>query len=419
MTNDTVLQSLTNNNSGFGNNNIFDAFSCLEPQPEKSNFFRFITNGILLNIIGVFGIFGNMISMIILSRPQMRSSINYLLIGLARIDTVLIITSMLLFGFPGITPYSGALFSYYYKVYPHIAVVVYPLATVAQTASVYLTITVSLERYVAVCHPLRARSLCTYGRARIYVIVIVVFSTLYNIPRLWEGKIQAEWSPRHNTTIYCPTPSKFREDEYYRTVYIHWLYLICMYLVPFLSLAILNAAIYRQVLKANRERQRLSRLQQREIGLATMLMCVVAVFFVCNLLAMVINIVETFEIPTEDVFDLNMMINLSNLLVTINSSVNFVIYVIFGEKFQRLFLFLFCHNSLFFPGRDSPDGTHEDSFVSNGERSFRLHRQSTSISRNGGSRNSRMNGTTDSRKFTKTPSPDGVLRKIYINGENT
>ncbi|KAF7275901.1 hypothetical protein GWI33_011159 [Rhynchophorus ferrugineus] len=103
-----------------------------------------------------------------------------------------------------------------------------------------------------------------------------------------------------------------------------------------------------------------------------MLMCVVAVFFVCNLLPMVINIVETFKIPTEDVFDLNMMINLSNLLVTINSSVNFVIYVIFGEKFQRLFLILFCHNSLFFPGRESPDAvTHEDSFVSNGDRSFR------------------------------------------------
>lgn len=124
---------------------------------------------------------------------------------------------------------------------------VYPLATVMQTASVYLTMTVSLERYVAVCHPLRARSLCTYGRARIYVIVIVLFSTLYNIPRLWEGKIKTEWSEEYNTTVYCPVQSDFRDNEYYQTVYIHWLYLICMYLVPFLSLAILNAAIYRQV----------------------------------------------------------------------------------------------------------------------------------------------------------------------------
>lgn len=71
------------------------------------------------------------------------------------------------------------------------------------------------------------------------------------------------------------------------------------------------------------------------------------------------------------------VINTSNLLVTINSSVNFIIYVIFGEKFKRLFLLLFCSGSaLFGTGRDSPDGaTRDDSFVSNGDRqSLRLYR---------------------------------------------
>ena len=33
----------------------------------------------------------------------------------------------------------------------------------------------------------------------------------------------------------------------------------------------------------------------------------------------------------------------SNLLVTLNSSVNFIIYIIYGEKFQRIFLQMFCH----------------------------------------------------------------------------
>ena len=56
--------------------------------------FEFITNGVLLNVVGLFGLFGNIISMIILSRPQMKSSINYLLIGLARCDTILIITAV-------------------------------------------------------------------------------------------------------------------------------------------------------------------------------------------------------------------------------------------------------------------------------------------------------------------------------------
>lgn len=200
----------------------------------------------LLNGIGVLGILGNVISMIILSRPQMKSSINYLLIGLARIDTILIISSILLFGLPGIYPYTGTLFTYFYVVYPHIVPVVYPLGLMAQTASTYITLTVTLERFVAVCRPLRARSLCTYGRARVYVFIIIVFSVVYNLPRLFEARVKSEWVETFNITIYCARATEFR-SELYVNVYVHWCYMFFMYLVPFISLAVLNAAIYRQV----------------------------------------------------------------------------------------------------------------------------------------------------------------------------
>ena len=53
----------------------------------------------------------------------------------------------------------------------------------------------TVERYVAVCLPLRARSICTYGRACAYVAVIVASSTLYNLPRFWE--VQWKTLPSH------------------------------------------------------------------------------------------------------------------------------------------------------------------------------------------------------------------------------
>lgn len=70
--------------------------------------------------------------------------------------------------------------------------------------------------------------------------------------------------------------------------------------------------------------------------MATMLMVVVVVFFVCNVLALVVNILEVMSI---NVIALN---NTSNLLVTFNSSVNIVIYCIFGDKFKRIFFTMFC-----------------------------------------------------------------------------
>ncbi|KAF0773995.1 FMRFamide receptor [Aphis craccivora] len=209
--------------------------------------FEFVTYGVLLNVIGVFGILGNVISMVILSRPQMKSSINYLLIGLARCDTVLIVTSMLLFGLPVVYPATGHLFNYYFKVYPLIAPVVYPIAMISQTVSVYLTLTVTLERFVAVCHPLRARSLCTYGRARAYVVATIAFAVFYNVTRFLEVTVQKCMHTGSNQYVYQVYPSDLRNDHNYISIYIHWMYLLIMYFIPFGSLAVLNAAIYRQV----------------------------------------------------------------------------------------------------------------------------------------------------------------------------
>ncbi|XP_063231841.1 FMRFamide receptor [Bacillus rossius redtenbacheri] len=381
-------------------------YAVSDSEGRRAILFQFVTNGVLLNAVGALGVFGNVVSMIILSRPQMRSSINYLLIGLARCDTVLIITSVLLFGLPAVFTYTGFLFTYYFKVYPHIAPYVFPLALIAQTVSVYLTLTVTLERFVAVCHPLRARSLCTYGRARLYVLAVIAFSTLYNLPRFWDVRVSVlGFDERRNTTLYMVEPSGMRSNPYYVKIYVHWLYLVFMYFLPFSCLALFNAAIYRQVRRANKERQRLSRLQKKEIGLATMLLCVVFVFFLCNILALVNNVLEAFYGDTVD-----QLVKTSDLLITINSSVNFIIYVTFGEKFKRLFFKLFCSRGPF-GGRDSPEGgTHDDSVVSNGDgrncsvRSThvcRLGRAGTTVLRNG---SASLGGQRSARR-PRAPSP--------------
>ncbi|XP_067643235.1 FMRFamide receptor [Eurosta solidaginis] len=343
--------------------------------PDDDTRLEFWVCGVVLNIVGIFGIIGNIISMIILSRPQMRSSINYLLIGLARCDTTLIITSMLLFGIPCVYPFSGYFFYYYNYIYPFISPTVFPIGLTAQTASIYMTFTVTLERYVAVCHPLKSRALCTYGRAKIYFVICCIFSLLYNLPRFWEV-MTVSYQPEGSDIVYhCLRPSPLRQNQSYINIYIHWCYLIVNYIIPFLTLAILNCLIYRQVKRANRERQRLSRSEKREIGLATMLIFIVIVFFLLNFLALVVNIDEAFYHKID-----HSLTKISNLLVTINSSANFLIYVIFGEKFKRIFLLIFFNRRL---SRDQPDLIHYESSISNNGDGTTNHRSSVRFSRHG------------------------------------
>ena len=91
-------------------------------------------------------------------------------------------------GLPAVHDYNKEWFRFYfYDIFPYITpLVVYPIGMIAQTGSVGCTICVTIERYVAVCLPLKARFLCTYGRAKIYVICISIFAILYNIPRFFE-----------------------------------------------------------------------------------------------------------------------------------------------------------------------------------------------------------------------------------------
>lgn len=260
---------------------------------------------------------------------------------MASFDAVLILTSILMFGLPAVHTYSPDWFhTYFYDVFPYITPVVYPVGMIAQTGSVYLTICVTIERYVAVCLPLKARYLCTYFRAKIYVACIGLLSLLYNIPRFWEVTWQTTFYPELEVNITNVASTELRENPTYINIYITWLYLVVMYIVPFSCLALFNLMIYREVRRANSERASLTRLQQKEIGLATMLMVVVVVFFVCNILALVVNILEVLDI---NIMALN---NTSNLLVTFNSSVNLVIYCIFGEKFKRIFFHMFCPSCL-------------------------------------------------------------------------
>ena len=61
--------------------------------------FEFVFHGLLISFVGFFGLLGNLASIVILSRPQMRNSINTILIALVSSDILLILTSILMFSF--------------------------------------------------------------------------------------------------------------------------------------------------------------------------------------------------------------------------------------------------------------------------------------------------------------------------------
>ena len=135
-------------------------------------------------MIGSFGLCGNLAAIVTLSRPQMRNSINTMLTALVSSDCLVILTGLLMFSFTAFHHTGWVVFeTYFLTIYPHIVPFVYPVALTAQTCSAYLTMAVTVERYLAVCWPLKARSICTIGKAKTAIGSVAGFAVIYNIPR--------------------------------------------------------------------------------------------------------------------------------------------------------------------------------------------------------------------------------------------
>jgi 7 transmembrane receptor (rhodopsin family) len=300
--------------------------------PDANVTLGFWLNGVGIIVIGVMGIMGNLASIRVLSNKRMRSSVNFILIALSSTDLILIVTSILLFGLMAIYPYTGSLKDYYFIIQPKIAGIAYPIAMIAQTISVYMTFLISFERYIAVCHPLKARAFCTQERTKLSIFVIIAISILYNSPKFFEIHLNEGYDDQYGIFYYI-TASSLRVHPDYIQVYINWMYCIFINLIPLTSITFFNLMIYSQVRVVNRLRLKLTSKERQDIKLTSMLFCVVIVFLSCNFLAVLTNVLESFYYFHNDT-----LTKLSNFSVTLNSSVNFIIYVVLVKKFRLIFI---------------------------------------------------------------------------------
>ena len=129
---------------------------------------------------------GNTISILLLLSKSMRNSFNKLIATLAIFDLIYLLT-MLLESLRklGLQTNTHVILSPYF---------LYPLNSISLMCSIYMTIGITLERFMAVYHPLDYRSRqqdSTSHKHRIisYVCPLLAFSILFNISKFFESHV--------------------------------------------------------------------------------------------------------------------------------------------------------------------------------------------------------------------------------------
>ena len=99
----------------------------------------------------------------------------------------------------------------------------------------------TFERFYSIIRPHKAASFNTVKRAKIYIICIVIFSVLYNIPHLFISD--------HENWVCLPYG---REMGKFNGMVYYCLSFLVNYAVPFILLLIMNTVIIHKIRKRNK-----------------------------------------------------------------------------------------------------------------------------------------------------------------------
>jgi hypothetical protein len=113
----------------------------------------------IMAVLCVVGTVGNSLSLFIFTRSHFRVySINVLLAALSAVDLCLLVLAVPVFT---AIPLSLMFPTVPTHVIHHLILYIYPVTVMLQCASVWLLVIITIERYIAVCHPFAVGRYCT------------------------------------------------------------------------------------------------------------------------------------------------------------------------------------------------------------------------------------------------------------------
>ncbi|XP_062616345.1 FMRFamide receptor-like [Saccostrea cucullata] len=308
------------------------------PMCETARTTETVVMGYLAIVIVILGMIGNSLSIVVLTRKAMHTSTNCYLLALAIWDTVVIFCTLLLMSIPSLSS------EFKSQVMPYVVVLVYPLALTAQMSTLWLTVSFTVERYIAVCHPLRAARMCTVARARVVIVIVSAVSVLFNTSRWFEYRLKFHDPGQfYNRSAISYEPTDLVNNDDYKQVYFFWLYLLVMFIVPLISLSVLNTFLILAVRQSRIQRKDMNVRQSRENNVTIMLVSIIIVFIICQIPALIYNLAWAIDIQTVKIScGWNVLSTFRNFMVTLNSCVNFILYCALGQRFRHTFIRSFC-----------------------------------------------------------------------------
>ena len=306
---------------------------------DSCRLYLFIVYTLIIGTLIVVGVIGNSLTFVVLWKGNFKSSTSFLFLSLSLIDSALLLGDFAYYTTVYFVDYTGWMQSYF-SVHPYLGAYLFPTILLAKTAAIWVVVLVAVNRYIIVCLPLRAPQWCTVSKVKIQLAVVLIAAVVYNIPKFAERRVayRVYYTSNNDTlSVAYEDFTMFGEVRLFYRIYDTICLLIFLLVLPILTLTVITTRLIK-AMKAHRRMQleMQSRSQQNDGGVTFALVIVVIVFIVCQVPTFVDYALG--EVLPYEAFDCGSVMfyfgGIVDLLITLNSSINFVIYIVANKAFR-------------------------------------------------------------------------------------
>lgn len=311
--------------------------------------FMLYLNTVVIGALCLLGLAGNTLSLLVLRKDRHNEVAVFLLQVLAVADNALLIVSFVILTiFVGLTSVPGPKETLEPAV-PYLKKYLNPLGYMTKCMTVWTTVLLAINRFVAVYRPFAFNRFLTPLVAKIQVLVVFLFSVLLNVPRVFQYDVVVRTNAL-NVTETVSVVTHFGKDTLVEMVYFNIIYTTVILGAPVALIVCLNALLIRRLRLSmkNMRRNLTTYIGTQERNITTVMIIIIVEFFVCHTPDRIVNFLkllaesETASGTWACPHSLFYASSISNVLIVFNSSSNFIVYFTFRERFRRILCEQLC-----------------------------------------------------------------------------
>ncbi len=311
------------------------------PRNEALEKLRFYITIIVMPILCLFGIGGNILNILVLTRRRMQASMDCTMEKAAYVGLIALALSDMLYCFTAlpeafkgeeVIAYERKSFWVFFELYGKY------FQNAFSSASTWLTVIMAASRYAAICHPLHAREFIKASTTIVATIVTFIFWALLDIPYLWTYKLSEMRCPSENShqrVYYMLDTGALNKNTNMKHAFTYtW---TCIgFFIPVVLLAYCNYHLIQALRESYRMRKEYrvhTRTQQPGTKITPTLIAIVVMFILLVTPSEVIQFTY-FKVESSHTDVVTTLMVIFNAMHTLNFAINFVLYCVVNVHFR-------------------------------------------------------------------------------------